>query len=171
MQEHNISLSMSLTWCTHTMQFWAGGINAFEVAILGLYLCMKIPRPSRVITVFGDQQMARNIERDFIPGHQNVHCLDANAPASNLDSSAKEDKQQSPIQSGKGSKKLPLDSALPNHATLIGEDLAPQEEATLLVCLRRNKDVFSWSSSDLVGVSRTIIEHKFHMNPSICPKK
>jgi hypothetical protein len=45
-----------------------GAINAFKVAIHGLYLCMKIPGLRGVITVFRDQQVASNIERDFIPG-------------------------------------------------------------------------------------------------------
>jgi hypothetical protein len=36
---------------------------------------MKIPGPLGVITVFGNQQTARNIERDFVPGQRNVHCL------------------------------------------------------------------------------------------------
>jgi hypothetical protein len=52
-----------------------GSINKFEAAIHGLYLCMKIPGPQGVITVYGNQQTARNIERDFIPGQRNMHCL------------------------------------------------------------------------------------------------
>jgi hypothetical protein len=45
-----------------------GAINAFEEAIYGLYLCMKIPRPNRVITIFGNQHVAHNIERYFVLG-------------------------------------------------------------------------------------------------------
>jgi hypothetical protein len=45
-----------------------GSINKFEAAIHDLYLCMKIPGPQGVITVYGNQQTARNIERDFVPG-------------------------------------------------------------------------------------------------------
>jgi hypothetical protein len=52
-----------------------GSINKFEAGIHGLYLCMKIPGPQGVITVYGNQQTARNIERDFVPGKWNVHCL------------------------------------------------------------------------------------------------
>jgi hypothetical protein len=66
-----------------------GSINKFEAAIHGLYLCMKIPGPLGVITVYGNQQTARNIERDFVPGQRNVHCLIAQrevpAPASPTD--------------------------------------------------------------------------------------
>jgi hypothetical protein len=52
-----------------------GSINKFEVAIHGLYLCMKILGPQGTITIYVDQQVVRNIERDFVPGQRNVHCL------------------------------------------------------------------------------------------------
>jgi hypothetical protein len=52
-----------------------GSINKFEAVIHGLYLCMKIPGPQGVISVYGNQQTACNIERDFVPGQRNVHCL------------------------------------------------------------------------------------------------
>jgi hypothetical protein len=63
-------------------------INKFEAAIHRLYLCMKIPGPQGTITIYGDQQVARNIERDFVPGQHNVHCLtteceDHNSPHTN----------------------------------------------------------------------------------------
>jgi hypothetical protein len=54
-------------------------INKFEAAIHGLYLCMKIPGPQGVITVYGNQQTSHNIERDFVPGQRNIHCLTANS--------------------------------------------------------------------------------------------
>jgi hypothetical protein len=69
-----------------------GAIDAFEVAIHGLYLCIKILGSSRVITVFSNQQISRNIERDFIPGQRNIHCLDVNTLAQNSDTLAKTDK-------------------------------------------------------------------------------
>jgi hypothetical protein len=43
-----------------------GSINKFEAAIHGLYLCMKIVGPQGVITIYGDQQAARNIEREIL---------------------------------------------------------------------------------------------------------
>jgi hypothetical protein len=52
-----------------------GSINKFEAAIHGLYLFMKISGPQGVITVYGDQQAARNIERDFVPGQRNCWGL------------------------------------------------------------------------------------------------
>ena len=36
---------------------------------------MKIPAPAGVITIRGDQQLARDIERGYTPGQKNVHNL------------------------------------------------------------------------------------------------
>ena len=37
--------------------------------------------------------------------------------------------------------------------------------------LRSNKDVFVWSSNDLGGVNRDIIEHQLDIDPKFKPKK
>ena len=37
--------------------------------------------------------------------------------------------------------------------------------------LRSNKDIFVWSSNDLGGVSRDIIEHKLDIDPKVRLKK
>lgn len=118
-----------------------------------------------VNTVFRDQEVVRNIERDFVPGQRFVHFLGINAQDNTLESLAKVGKQLNPIRSNKGTRKVPLDIALPNHSVLIDEGLTTQVEASLPECLHRNKDVFAWSSLDLVGVSRSIIEHSLHINP------
>jgi hypothetical protein len=72
-----------------------GSINKFEVAIHGLYLCMKIPGPQGVITVYGDQQTARNIKRDFVLGQRNVYCLTTECEGSDSHRSAKSKKTNS----------------------------------------------------------------------------
>jgi hypothetical protein len=58
-------------------------INKFEAAINRLYLCMKIPGPQGVIIVYGDEQAAWNIERDFVPGQRNIHYLTTEREDSN----------------------------------------------------------------------------------------
>jgi hypothetical protein len=40
-----------------------------------------------------------------------------------------------------------------------------------LAFLEKNNDIFAWSTSDLVGVSRDIIEHKLQVSPNVKPKK
>ena len=41
----------------------------------------------------------------------------------------------------------------------------------MLSCLICNKNVFTWSTLDLVGVRRSIIEHGLSIDPSVRPKK
>jgi hypothetical protein len=148
-----------------------GSINKFEAPIHGLYLCMKIPGPLGAIMVYGNQQTARNIERDFVPGQRNVHCLTAQreVPTSAGPTDKEHDKAQ--LQSNDGTKTVPLDQATPKQTVTISEDLTLHDEEKLLCCLSKNKDVFAWSALDLVGVSRSIIEHSLGIDPSVRPKK
>jgi hypothetical protein len=55
--------------------FRRGLLTTFEAALNSAYLCLKVPATFGVITVFGSQQGARNIEKGFAPGHKNVHFL------------------------------------------------------------------------------------------------
>jgi hypothetical protein len=148
-----------------------GSINKFEAAIHGLYLCMKIPGPQGVITIYGDQQTARNIERDFVPGKRNVHCLTVEREGFKSNRPVKDEKVKAQLQSNDGTKAVPLDPATPKQTIIIRDDLTSRDEEQLLYCLSRNKDVFTWSALDLVGVSRSIIEHSLGIDPSVRPKK
>jgi hypothetical protein len=148
-----------------------GSINKFEAAIHGLYLCMKIPGSQGVITVYGNQQTARNIERDFIPGQRNVHCLTTQREVSEATRPAADEKVKAQLQCNDGTKTVPLDPATPKQTVVISEDLTSQDEEKLISCHSRNKDVFAWSALDLVGVSRTVIEHGLGIDPSVRPKK
>jgi hypothetical protein len=40
-----------------------------------------------------------------------------------------------------------------------------------LAFLDKNRDIFTWSTSDLVGVSRDIIEHILQVNQNVNPRK
>ena len=57
--------------------FGRGLINKFEAIVHQLYLCMKMPAIKGVITVRGNQQLARDIERGVAPGQRNVHLVEA----------------------------------------------------------------------------------------------
>jgi hypothetical protein len=146
-------------------------INKFEAAIHGLYLCMKIPGPQGVITVYGNQQTACNIERDFVLGQRNVHCLTTQREVSEVTRLSDADKVKAQLQSNDGTKTVPLDPATPKQTVVISEDLTSQDEEKLISCLSRNKDVFAWSALDLVEVSSTVIEHGLGIDPSVRPRK
>jgi hypothetical protein len=64
-----------------------------------------------------------------------------------------------------------LDSWVPDKQLVIGTRLSQEEENRLIDFIRSNKDVFAWTSNDLGGVSRDIIEHKLDINPNFRPKK
>jgi hypothetical protein len=147
-----------------------GSINKFEAAIHGLYLCMKISGPQGMITVYGNQQTARNIERYFVPGQRNVHYLTTQREVPEATHPTANEHEKAQLQSNDGTKTVPLDQATPKQTVIISEDLTSQDEERLIY-LSRNKDVFSWSALDLVGVSRTIIEHSLGIDPSVRPKK
>jgi hypothetical protein len=55
--------------------FGRGLLNTFETTLHSTYLCLKVLATFRVISIFGSQQEARNIEKGFDPGHKNVHFL------------------------------------------------------------------------------------------------
>jgi hypothetical protein len=60
----------------------------------------------------------------------------------------------------------PLHPRVPNKTIFLGKDLSPEEEAEILTFIDKNIDVFLWSTSDLIGVIRDIIEHKLQVNPA-----
>jgi polyhydroxyalkanoate synthesis regulator phasin len=60
---------------------------------------------------------------------------------------------------------------MPNRAVTIGAHLSPEEENELIQFLNKNKDVFAWSSKDLQGVDRDIIEHTLETDEKITLKK
>jgi hypothetical protein len=127
--------------------------------------------PQGVITVYGNQQTARNIERDFVLGQRNVHCLTAQREGFEGTRPVTDEKVKAQLQSNDGTKAVPLGPAMPKQTVVISEDLTLWDEEKLISCLSRKKDVFAWSALDLVEVSRTIIEHGLGIDPSVCPKK
>jgi hypothetical protein len=55
--------------------FKRGLLNTFEAALHSAYLHVKVPATFNIISVFGSQQEARNIEKGFALGHKNIHFL------------------------------------------------------------------------------------------------
>jgi hypothetical protein len=48
---------------------------------------------------------------------------------------------------------------MPDRAVVIRVHLSPEEKKELAEFLSKNTDVFAWSTKDLQGVDRDIIEH------------
>jgi hypothetical protein len=131
---------------------------------------MKIPAPKWVITVFGDQKEARNIEKGRTPGQVNVYQLKTTEERKEPYEEAKRDKEKIEIAADGETKKVYLDD-MPDRAVTIGTHLNPEEEKELIQFPNKNKDVFVWLAKDLQGVDRDIIEHDLETNEKIAPKK
>ena len=131
--------------------FGRGLMNKFEAIVHQLYLCMKMPASKGVITVRGNQQLARDIERGVALGQRNVHLVEADKKPTPL----KEPKRgrEETFQQECQVKKVPLDKHLPDCQVTISATLEPEEEHELMEFLNKNNDVFAWSASDLRGVS------------------
>ena len=86
-----------------------------------------------------------------------------------------EKQQEKPVlekaESGEVTKKLPLDSNIEEQEVVLGSNLSEEEKQKLIGFLRSNKDVFAWSTKDLCGNSRGIIEHSLCVNPSAMLKR
>jgi hypothetical protein len=149
--------------------FGRGFMNKFDALIRQQFLCMKIPAPKGVITVFGDQQEARNIEKGHTPGQTNVYQLKSSEERKEPYEEPKRDKEKIEIAADGETKKVYLDD-MPDRAVTIGAHLNPEEEKELIQFLNKNKDVFAWSAKDLQGVDRDIIEHTLETNEKIMPK-
>jgi hypothetical protein len=55
--------------------FGRGLLNTFEAALHSAYLFLKVLVTFSIISIFGSQQEARNIEKGIMLGHKNVHFL------------------------------------------------------------------------------------------------
>jgi hypothetical protein len=84
---------------------------------------MKIPGPQGVIIVYGDQQTTRNIERDFVLGQRNVHCLTAKREGFESTRPVEDEKVKAQLQSNDGTKEVPHDPATLKQTVIISEDL------------------------------------------------
>jgi hypothetical protein len=131
---------------------------------------MKIPVPKGVITVFDDQQEARNIEKGHTPGQINMYQLKTTEERKEPYEEAKRDKEKIEIAADDETKKVYLDD-MPDRAITIGAHLNPEEEKELIQFLNKNKNVFAWSAKDLQGVDRDIIEHTLETDEKTVPKK
>jgi hypothetical protein len=154
--------------------FGKGLLNTCEAALPLGYLYLKIPATFNIIIVFGSQQEARNIEKGFAPGHKNVHFLREESKRRSTSIGNYEEealaKYKKSIEVEGEFKKVHLDSRVPDRTVCIDTEVNLQEQADLLAFLDKN-NVFAWSTSDLVGVSRDVIEHQLQVNTSVKTKK
>ena len=115
-----------------------GTINKFEAIIHQLYLCMKIPAPAGVITVRGDQQLARDIERGYTPGQKNVHNLRAESKSLTFKEQQR-DNEKATFEEDCEVKKVPLDVHLPDKMVTLIQPSSPRKKKSFLSSSARIK--------------------------------
>jgi hypothetical protein len=140
-------------------------LNTFDAALHLGYLCLKILATFGVITVFGSQKEARNIERGFAPEHKSMHFLKEDSDHSEQPSLKHETSPEfeKAIEAKGGFTRLAFDPKVPDKTVCIRAKISLEEQAELLQFLDKNRDVFTWSTSDLIGVSREVIKHKLQV--------
>ena len=111
--------------------FGRGLINKVEVVMHQLYLCMKMPASKVIITIRGNQQLARDIERGVSPGQRNVHVLETEIEKPQF-KEPKRDKEWATFEKGYEVKRIPLDKHMPDKAVTISATLSTEEEKSCL---------------------------------------
>jgi hypothetical protein len=102
-------------------------LNTFEAMLHLAYLCFKVPTTFGVITVFGSQKEARNIERGFAPGHKNVHFLreDTNQSEQPLPKQKISTEFKKAIKPEGDFTRMALDPRVPDMTMCIGAEISP----------------------------------------------
>jgi hypothetical protein len=141
-----------------------GTLNAFEAILHLAYLCMKIPLEQGPIAVHARQEAARRAEGSWIDSKA-IHNIDGAEACQQY--KHKREKAASVDQP----KHMPLCEDIADQSVLLRSQLSDEQEKTLLRFLFNNKDVFAWTTNDLCGVNRDVIEHSLNVDPSFRPRK
>ncbi|CAL2257701.1 unnamed protein product [Prunus armeniaca] len=64
---------------------------------------------------------------------------------------------------------IPLDPNQLDRKARIASHLSSDEKVELTTFLQKNKDMFTWSPSDMLGIDLSIICHRLHVNPTNKP--
>jgi hypothetical protein len=114
-------------------------------------------------------------QHGFASSHKNVHFLrediEQHEQVQSLSKQEASAELKKAIEAEGDFKKVALDPRVPDRAVCLSTEMSLQEQVELLQFLDKNNNVFAWYTSDLVGVSREVIEHKLHVNPNAKPRK
>jgi hypothetical protein len=141
-----------------------GTLNAFKAILHPTYLCMKIPSDQGPIVVHGSQEAARRAKGNWTDSKA-IHNI--NEAEAHQQYKHKRDKPASADKL----KPMLLCEDIAEQKVLLGSQLSDEQEKILLKFLFNNNDVFSWSTNDLYGVNRDVIEHSLNVDPTIRPRK
>jgi hypothetical protein len=130
---------------------------------------MKIPIARGVLSILGSQEEARRCEDNTSQASKNVHVIDENQGELEGKNEAEGEEPIEGVKPAVHTKKVPLCDDVPDRIVMIEKGLEQTEEERLIQFLRNNQDVFPWSSADLKGVTRDVMEHVLNMDPKSKP--
>jgi hypothetical protein len=125
---------------------------------------MNIPSEQGPIAVHGSQEAARRAEGSWTSSKA-IHNIDEAEAYKQY--KHKREKAASTDQP----KPMLLCEDIAEQKVLLGSQLSDEQEKTLLKFLFNNKDVFAWTTNDLYGVNRDIIEHSLNVDLSFRSRK
>jgi hypothetical protein len=125
---------------------------------------MKIPSEQGPIVVHGSQEAARRAEGSWTDSKA-IHNIDE------VEAYQQYKHKKEKAVSADQSKPTLLCEDIVEQKVLLGSQLSDEQEKNLLRFLFNNKDVFAWTTNDLYGVNRHVIEHSLNVDPSFRPRK
>jgi hypothetical protein len=125
---------------------------------------MKIPSEQGPIAIHGSQEAARKAEGNWADSKA-IHNIDG------AEACEQYKYRREKAASADQPKSMLLCEDIAEQKVLLGSQLSEEQEKTLIRFLFNNKDVFAWSTNDLCGVNRDVIEHSLNVDPSFRPRK
>jgi hypothetical protein len=125
---------------------------------------MKIPLERGPIVVHESQEAARRAEGSWTDS-KDIHNIDETEAYQQYKN------KREKVASADQPKPMLLCEDIAEQKVLLGSQLSDEQEKTLLRFLFNNKDIFAWTTNDLCGVNRDIIEHPLNVDSSFRPRK
>ncbi|XP_072084746.1 uncharacterized protein [Arachis hypogaea] len=147
-------------------------LNKFTAIVSTFHLCVKFPVQDNIVaTIHSDLHEARqcyNISLKPVKANTEVrvNSITSEQPTlAELDPRA--DFQERPVPNEDLIKVTLTDDH--TKFTFIGASLEKGAKEKLIAFLRRNTDLFAWTSGDMPGISPSVITHRLAVNPTARP--